>query len=185
MKTLEILLIGIGLAMDCFAVSISCSLGKCKIGTSQAFRIAFFFGLFQALMPVIGWLLGLSFKNLISDFDHWIAFGILSAIGIKMIIETFRKENEKTLQITRIWVLLSLSLATSIDAMIVGISFAFLELNLLLTIGIIGIVTFLISLLGIYIGNKFTFITAKKAEIIGGLVLIGIGAKILIEHLNP
>ncbi len=184
MKILEIILIGIGLAMDCFAVSLSCSLGKCRINNSQALKIAFFFGLFQGLMPVIGWLLGLSFKNQISDFDHWIAFGILSAIGIKMFIEAFQKEENKSLQITRIWVLLSLSLATSIDAMIVGISFAFLELNILLTIGIIGMVTFLISLSGIYIGKKFTFITAKKAEIIGGLVLIGIGTKILIEHLN-
>ena len=101
-----------------------------------------------------------------------------------MIIEAFKKEEEKDLQITKIWRLLSLSVATSIDAMIVGISFAFLELNILLTVGIIGIVTFLISLLGIYIGKKFTFISGKKAEIIGGLVLIGIGTKILIEHLS-
>ena len=103
---------------------------------------------------------------------------------MKMLIEAFKNEDEKDLQITRLKVLLTLSLATSIDAMIVGISFAVLELNILLTIGIIGFVTFIISLLGIYIGKKFTFISAKKAEIIGGLVLIGIGVKILIEHLN-
>ncbi len=185
MGILEIILIGTGLAMDCFAVSVSCSLGKNTITPALALKIAFFFGLFQALMPVFGWLLGLSFKGLIAGFDHWIAFGLLSIIGMKMLIEAFKNENEKDLQITRFRVLLGLSLATSIDAMIVGISFAVLELNILLTIGIIGFVTFIISLLGIYIGKKFTFISAKKAEIIGGLVLVGIGTKILIEHLNP
>lgn len=184
MNIFEIILIGLGLAMDCFAVSLSCSMGRCKINKLQALKIAFFFGLFQALMPVIGWLLGLSFKNLISEFDHWMAFGILGAIGIKMIIEAFKKEEEKNIKITRLWVLAGLSLATSIDALIVGITFAFLEFNILLTVGIIGLVTFIISLTGIYIGKKFNFINAKKAEIIGGLVLIAIGIKILVEHLN-
>jgi len=180
----EIILIGIGLAMDCFAVCISCSLVQRDIKTSEALKIAFFFGFFQAVMPVAGWLLGLTFKDLITDFDHWIAFGILGAIGIKMIIEAFKKDNKQELNITKFWVLISLSVATSIDAMIVGISFAFLELNILLTVSIIGFVTFIISLTGIYLGKKFTFISGKKAEIIGGLVLIGIGIKILIEHLN-
>ncbi|HOY31368.1 MAG TPA: manganese efflux pump MntP family protein [Bacteroidales bacterium] len=181
----EIILIGVGLAMDCFAVSVSCSLGKNKITSLLALKIAFSFGFFQALMPVIGWLLGLSFKDMITGFDHWIAFGLLCIIGIKMLIEAFRDEEKKDLQVTRLIVLLSLSVATSIDAMIVGISFAVLELNILVTVGIIGIVTFLISLAGIYIGKRFTFISAGKAEIIGGIVLIGIGLKILIEHLNP
>ncbi len=184
MKILDIIIIGIGLAMDCFAVSLSCSLGKCKIKKSYALRIAFFFGLFQALMPVLGWLLGLSFKNLIAAFDHWIAVSLLSAIGIKMIIEAFKNEDQKAIQITQMWVLLSLSLATSIDAMVVGISFAFLDFNIILTTAIIGIITFLITLLGLYIGKKFTFISGKKAEIMGGIVLIGIGVKILIEHLS-
>jgi manganese efflux pump family protein len=180
----EIILIGVGLAMDCFAVCISCSLVQRDIKTSEALKIAFFFGFFQAIMPVAGWLLGLTFKDLIADFDHWIAFGILGAIGLKMIIEAFKKENKQELNITKFWVLISLSVATSIDAMIVGISFAFLELNILLTVSIIGFVTFIISLAGIYLGKKFTFISGKKAEIIGGIVLIGIGIKILIEHLN-
>lgn len=180
----EIILIGVGLAMDCFAVCISCSLVQKDIKTSYALKIAASFGFFQAIMPVLGWLLGLTFKDLIADFDHWIAFGILSAIGLKMFVEAFKKENKQELNITSFWVLISLSVATSIDAMIVGISFAFLELNMLLTVSIIGLVTFMISLIGIYLGKKFTFISGKKAEIIGGLVLIGIGIKILIEHLN-
>lgn len=120
-----------------------------------------------------------------SGFDHWIAFGLLSIIGIKMIVEAFKKEEERDLNIRKTMVLISLSVATSIDAMVVGISFALLKLNMLLTLGIIGIVTFIVSLVGIYIGKKFTFISAGKAAIIGGLVLIGIGTKILIEHLNP
>ncbi|HNX06273.1 MAG TPA: manganese efflux pump MntP family protein [Bacteroidales bacterium] len=185
MNITEIILIALGLAMDCFAVSISCSLGKNNISRLLALKIAFFFGLFQGLMPVAGWLLGLSFKDMMSDFDHWISFGLLSIIGIKMIVEAFKKEEDCALNIRKTMVLISLSVATSIDAMVVGISFALLKLNLFLTLGIIGIVTFFVSLAGIYIGKKFTFINAKKAEIIGGLVLVGIGTKILIEHLNP
>ncbi|HNZ42337.1 MAG TPA: manganese efflux pump MntP family protein [Bacteroidales bacterium] len=185
MNITEIVLIALGLAMDCFAVSISCSLGKNNISRLLAVKIALFFGLFQGLMPVAGWLLGLSFKNMMSGFDHWIAFGLLSIIGIKMIVEAFKKEEERDLNIRKTMVLISLSVATSIDAMVVGISFALLKLNMLLTLGIIGIVTFIVSLVGIYIGKKFTFISAGKAAIIGGLVLIGIGTKILIEHLNP
>ncbi|HOV10417.1 MAG TPA: manganese efflux pump MntP family protein [Bacteroidales bacterium] len=185
MNIIEIILIALGLAMDCFAVSITCSLGKNNISRPLAIKIAFFFGLFQALMPVAGWLLGLSFKDMISGADHWIAFGLLSAIGIKMIVEAFKAGENKELNIRKTMVLLSLSVATSIDAMVIGISFALLKLNILLTLGTIGIVTFLVSLAGIYIGKKFTFISAKKAEIVGGLVLIGIGTKILIEHLNP
>lgn len=180
----EIILIGVGLAMDCFAVCISCSLVQKDIKTSDALKIAASFGFFQAIMPVLGWLLGLTFKDLIAGFDHWIAFGILGAIGLKMFIEAFKKDNKQELNITRFWVLISLSVATSIDAMIVGITFAFLELNILLTVSIIGLVTFMISMIGIYLGKKVTFINGKKAEIIGGLVLIGIGIKILIEHLN-
>jgi len=180
----EIILIGVGLAMDCFAVCISCSLVQKDIKTSDALKIAASFGFFQAIMPVLGWLLGLTFKDLIAGFDHWIAFGILGAIGLKMFFEAFKKDNKQELNITKFWVLISLSVATSIDAMIVGITFAFLELNILLTVSIIGVVTFMISMIGIYLGKKVTFINGKKAEIIGGLVLIGIGIKILIEHLN-
>ncbi|MEI6123557.1 MAG: manganese efflux pump MntP family protein [Bacteroidota bacterium] len=184
MSLLETILIGIGLAMDCFAVSVSCSIIDKKIRLAQALIIALFFGLFQGAMPVIGWLLGLSFKEYITEFDHWIAFGILGAIGIKMIVESFKKENKKQIQLSKTWVLISLSIATSIDALIVGVSLAFLDVNIIKVVVIIGTITFLISILGLRLGKRIGLIRGNMAELIGGLVLIGIGTKILIEHLT-
>jgi putative Mn2+ efflux pump MntP len=182
---LTIFLIAVGLAMDCFAVSISGGMMHRCLKVKDTLKIAFSFGFFQALMPVIGWLLGISFKEFISQVDHWIAFSILGFIGVRMIYEALKKvEKEKRFNINSPSVLLSLSIATSIDALIVGVSFAFLETEILKTILIIGVVTFLISVLGLYLGRKQVFLNGKKAEIIGGLVLIGIGAKILLEHLE-
>ena len=169
--------------MDCLAVSISCSIIKKEIRFFEALKIGIAFGFFQALMPVIGWTLGLTFKDYIMAFDHWIAFGTLGAIGLKMIIESLKTKNKKPLEINSIWLILSLSIATSIDALIVGISFAFLQVNILKTIIIIGGITLFISMVGFRMGKSLGSVFGRRAEFIGGLVLIGIGTNILIHHL--
>ena len=184
MSFVEIFLIGLGLSMDCFAVSISfSSCGKLK--WKDVLKMALFFGIFQGAMPIIGWLFGASFQSQIQAFDHWLAFGILSFIGLRMIIQFFRtEEKRRTTDIRKTSVLLSLSIATSIDALVTGISFGFIRVNILKAALIITIVTFLVSLLGARLGARSTFIPAKWAELLGGIVLIGIGTKILFNHLG-
>jgi manganese efflux pump family protein len=184
LKNLEIILIAFGLAMDCFAVSITAGATNKKITKSKTIEVAIFFGVFQALMPIIGWLLGFSVKEYIENIDHWIAFGIFLLIGGKMIYETFRKKEEKKiLNIDNVWVIIALSIATSIDALIVGTSFVFLKVYIIKAIIIIGSITFFVSLLGIFVGKRYGYFWGNKAEWIGGIVLIGIGTKILLEHL--
>jgi manganese efflux pump family protein len=184
MGILDIILIGIGLAMDCFAVSICYGFLSKKLRWKLVLRMALFFGGFQALMPVVGWLLGLTMKDFISQIDHWIAFGLLGFIGLKMIVEAIRKkEGAPCIQFDRIMVLLGLALATSIDALIVGLSFAFLHTKIILATTIIGFTSFVFTLAGIYLGKRYGAVLGKRAEIAGGIVLIGIGIKILIEHL--
>ena len=181
---LSILLISTGLAMDAFAVSITSGITIRRLRIRHALRIALFFGLFQSLMPIIGWLSGIALKDFIAGVDHWIAFGLLSIIGCKMIYESFKLEpTENKIDPLNIYVLFILSIATSIDALAVGLSLSFLEVAIVLPAIIIGIVTFLLSFLGVYIGNKVGHFFERKIEIIGGLILIGIGIKILIEHL--
>ena len=168
--------------MDAFAVSICKGLSMKKLYLKNIIIIALYFGIFQMLMPIIGYFLGSTFQNFVINIDHWIAFILLSGIGINMIKEAKEKENYndkidlKTMSI--------LAIATSIDALAVGITFAFLETNIIKAVLIIGIITFFISLLGVKIGNKFGDKFQDKAEIIGGAVLILIGIKILLEHLN-
>jgi putative Mn2+ efflux pump MntP len=141
-------------------------------------------GLFQAVMPIIGWAAGMRFKSLIRPFDHWIAFGLLAFIGIKMLIETRSLDTEcRSRDCTHFPTLIVLSLAKSIDALAVGISFAVLNIQILLPILIIGAVTFILCVIGIYIGNRIGHLFENKIQLIGGVVLIGIGMKILIEHL--
>lgn len=185
MNLSEIILIAVGLAMDCFAVSLLGGSVMKKFDFSRAFKIAFFFGLFQGIMPVIGWLLGLTMKNLIQDIDHWIAFAILFIIGLKMITQSFKmKDEERSFSIDNWYVLIGLSIATSIDAMIVGLSFAFLQVAILKAAILIAAVTFIISIAGVYIGKKSHGFIGNKAEAIGGLVLIAIGFKVLLDHLT-
>jgi putative Mn2+ efflux pump MntP len=184
MSLLEIILISFGLAMDCFAVSIAVGCKSCKIKASKIIQIAFFFGLFQALMPVVGWFLGNAFKNYISSVDHWIAFGILGFIGGKMLFEAFFGEEQKSFDINKLFVVLTLSVATSIDAFIVGMSFAVLKVNIVIAVTLIGVITFLVTIFGAYFGKRLNLHLGKWAEIFGGIVLIGIGAKVLIEHLS-
>jgi putative Mn2+ efflux pump MntP len=169
--------------MDCLAVSISCSIIKKEIKFFEALKIGLFFGFFQGLMPVIGWLLGLLFKDYILAFDHWIAFGILGFIGVKMIIESFKKPERKEMEITSYWLILSLSIATSIDALMIGVSFAFLQVSMFTTVIIIGGITLFISMVGFRMGKSLGSVFGRSAEMVGGIVLIGIGTKILIEHL--
>jgi putative Mn2+ efflux pump MntP len=181
---LSILLIAVGLAMDAFAVSISSGVIIKKSKLKSALTIALFFGLFQAIMPIIGWLAGFGLRDVIAGFDHWIAFGLLCIIGCKMIYESFSLEPaENKTDPLNIYVLFVLSIATSIDALAIGLSLSLLNVSIILPVVIIGIVTFSLSFFGVYIGNKFGHFFEKKIEIIGGLILIGIGIKILIEHL--
>ena len=181
-------LTGVGLAMDAFAVSICKGLGMSKVNKKQAVIIGIFFGGFQALMPTVGWLLGTGFEQYITSIDHWIAFGLLAYIGIKMIIEALKPEKDEEniekdapLNIKEMF---TLAIATSIDALAVGISFSFLSYPIIPAAVIIGITTFVISIIGVYIGNFFGTRYKKKAEIAGGIILFLIGLKILLEHLG-
>ncbi len=181
MDFFTILLIAVALAMDAFAVSIANGLTMCPLHVKTAFVSSFLFGLFQACMPLLGWLLGSQFKGIIQPVDHWIAFGLLSFIGGKMIYESFFLEKEKS-RILTVRVLLILAIATSIDAFAVGITFAVLHIAIIKPIIIIGIITFLLSFLGVWIGCTFGKNLSGKAEIAGGIILIGMGLKILVEH---
>ncbi len=183
-EVLEVMLIAVGLAMDSFAVSITSGTTMKDPHINNALKIAMFFGLFQAGMPIIGWLAGLSVIELISGIDHWIAFGLLGLIGCRMIYESIKTETKKTeINYLSVHVLLMLSVATSIDALAVGLSFAFLRISIATPIVVIGIVTFLLSFLGVFAGNRFEKFFGKRIKTVGGLILIGIGMKILLEHL--
>ena len=184
MEILTVILLAIGLSFDSFAVSVCSGLNLPHIRFFQAAKIAVFLALFQAGMPLIGWLLGNSVKSLIEPVDHWIAFGLLSLIGGKMIIESFiNSESREIKNPLHIRVILLLSLATSIDALAVGFSFATMIEKILLAVFIIGLVTFIASMLGILLGKKTGPTFNRYAEIFGGLILIIIGSKILIEHI--
>jgi len=170
--------------MDAFAVSITSGITIKHLKINNALKIALFFGSFQAFMPLIGWLAGLSLRDFISGVDHWIAFGLLSFVGCKMIYESIKLEpGEKKIKPLNAYILVMLSIATSIDALAIGVSFAFLKISIATPVIVIGAATFLLSFLGVFIGNRFGHFFEKKIEIVGGLVLIGIGIKILIEHL--
>ena len=184
MDIISIVLIAVGLAMDAFAVSITSGITIKRLRINNALKIAIFFGLFQAVMPIIGWLAGLSLRDYISAVDHWIAFGLLSFIGCKMIYESITvQSSEKEMNPLNVYVLLVLSVATSIDALAVGVSFAFLKVSIVTPVIIIGTVTFFLSYLGVYIGDRIGHFFENKIEIAGGLLLIGIGIKILVEGL--
>ena len=184
MGIVEITLLGIGLAMDAFAVSICKGLSMKKMNWKNAIIIALYFGIFQALMPVIGYFLGTTFESLVTKFDHWIAFVLLLAIGGSMIKEAFSKDEESKNDKVDFKTMSVLALATSIDALAVGITFAFFEVNVLLAVTIIGLITFIISIIGVKIGNRFGDKYQSKAEFMGGIILILLGIKILLEHLN-
>ena len=183
MGIISILFIAVGLAMDAFAVSIASGFKTRTLRLAYALKIAAFFGGFQALMPVIGWAAGLHFRNIITGVDHWIAFGLLSAVGVKMICESFKlKSHGQKISPLNISVLLILSVATSIDALAVGLSLSVLNVSIALPAVIIGAITFVLSFLGVFIGNRTGHFFEGKIEMAGGIILIAIGLKILIEH---
>ena len=186
---IELFLLGIGLAMDAFAVSVCKGLGMRRLNKKQTLIIGLYFGGLQALMPLIGWLLGSQFQKYITSIDHWIAFILLSFIGGKMMIEAIREWNEEeTVDVMDAPLdhknMLVLAVATSIDALAVGITFAFLDTPIIEAITIIGITTMIISIIGVVVGNFFGSRYKSKAEFIGGLILVLLGLKILLEHLG-
>lgn len=218
MDLIMVIFIALALSMDAFAVSMCIGTSAEHDKTSIALRAGVFFGFFQAIMPLIGWIAGYFMKEAIENIDHWIAFGLLFIIGFRMIYEAAKKKscrNEFILNLDRFvkqklfrfsnteriefakscklvqpkynidstWVMISLSVATSIDALAVGLSFALLQIPILLAVAIIGVITFGLSFAGVHIGKKLCGILGNKVEIAGGIVLIGIGIKILIEHL--
>lgn len=187
MGIVELLLTAIALSMDAFAVSVCKGLGMRRMRYDQALVISLYFGVFQALMPLIGWLLGTSFSRYIQAFDHWIAFVLLAFLGGKMLWDVFHEKEDGEQESAECRLdhreLFMLAIATSIDALAVGIAFACLDVNIWSSISIIGVTTLVISFAGVWIGNRFGNRFQKKAEIAGGLVLILIGVKILAEHL--
>jgi len=185
MELLTIILLAVGLAMDAFAVSIVTGSIYKELHIRHALRMALFFGGFQSLMPLVGSLAGLGLRGYISAYDHWIAFGLLGLIGGKMIYEAFQIEAaEKKLDPSSLLILLTLSVATSIDALAVGFTLSLLVSSLAFAVTIIGLITFGLSYAGVSIGKRFGHFCESKIEILGGLILIGIGLKILIEHLT-
>jgi len=181
----ELFLIGVGLSMDAFAISLCKGLNMRKINYRHAFIIALFFGGFQALMPIIGWAIGKQFERFIVSFDHWIAFGLLLFLGIKMIYESVKGCDDDNIdEKLNIKELFMMAIATSIDALAVGVTFGFLSTPIAPASSIIGITTFIISFAGVAVGNHFGARFKKKSEILGGIALIVIGTKILLEHLG-
>jgi putative Mn2+ efflux pump MntP len=183
MDMLTVILIAVGLAMDAFAVSIARGINIDNQRRKTALVMATFFAVFQMFMPVIGWLAGLGLEELIMGIDHWIAFGLLALIGARMIYDSTKKEDPQRESNLRLHTLLTLSVATSIDALMVGLSFAFIQTAIAIPIIVIGIVTFFLSYLGFHFGNIIGNILGNKIKVIGGVLLIAIGVKILLEHL--
>lgn len=184
MGIIELIILSIGLAMDAFAVAICKGLSMSKMKWKNAVVIGTYFGFFQAFMPLLGYFLGVSFQDKITNIDHWIAFILLSVIGINMIKEALSKDDEKQSDSIKFKDMIILAIATSIDALAIGITFAFLRVNVWLAISLIGIITFAISVAGVKIGNIFGNKYEKKAELAGGIILILLGLKILLEHIH-
>ncbi len=188
MSLWTVLLIALGVSADAFAVSLARGLKIRTLRWGQALLIAGAFGVFQAVMPILGWLLGSAFASVIQDYDHWVAFGLLVLVGGKMLWEALFQHDQgggdESADGIGLHELLVLSLATSIDALAVGISLSVLDVNIWMTAGIIGLITFGLSLGAVFIGHRVGVRFQRPAEVIGGLILIGIGISILVEHLS-
>lgn len=180
----ELFVISMALGMDAFAVSICKGLAMPKMSWKKAAVVGAYFGGFQALMPCIGYYLGVGFEDKIKNMDHWIAFGLLCFIGIKMLKEAINQQKENIDDSIKFKSMVVLAIATSIDALAVGVTFAFLRVNIFQAIVAIGVITFLLCIWGVKIGNVFGDKHKKKAELAGGIILIFMGAKILFEHLG-
>ena len=181
MNIIDILFIGLGLSMDAFAVSVCKGLAMKKMDIKKALVCSLYFGIFQALMPLVGYLLGNGFKNVVSSIDHWIAFVLLGIIGINMIKEA--KSCEVVNDAMDVKTMLTLAIATSIDALAIGVTFAFLKVSIIPAVSIIGATTFVCCFIGVKLGSIFGEKLKTKAEIVGGAMLMLMGTKILIEHL--
>ena len=188
MGLITLAFVAISLAMDAFTVAIAKGISLKEAKPHQAAKVALFFGGFQALMPFIGWALGIQFQSYITNIDHWIAFVLLVFIGGKMIVEAVKPEEEEAVEVMDppldIKEMFLLAIATSIDALAVGVTFAFLDYPIVEAISIIGVTTFVISVGGVYFGNFFGSRYKNKAELAGGLILVLLGVKILLEHLG-
>lgn len=184
MDPFSLVFVALSLSADCFAVALSGSISMRKWSLPQAFRTSFAFGLAQFLMPVLGWLAGRTVVELISAYDHWAAFGLLAGIGGKMVWESLRGEGarERATDITRGFLLVTLAVATSLDALAVGLSLAFLEVDILAASGTIGVVAFAVTAAGFLLGRKVGGMFSRAARLVGGLVLAGIGVSILLTH---
>ena len=181
---ITLFVLAVGLSMDAFAVAVCKGLAMKKMSWKNAVIVGLWFGTFQALMPVIGYFLGVSFADRIKSVDHWIAFVLLALIGGNMLREAFGKEEERASADLDVKTMFIMAVATSIDALAVGVTFAFLNQNMPLAVSLIGVTTFMLSMLGVKVGNLFGVKYKSKAEFIGGLILILLGAKILLEHLG-
>lgn len=184
MGILSIIIIAIGLAMDAFAVSVCKGLSMKRMSWQKGLIIGGYFGFFQAFMPLVGYFLGIGFQDKVEGVDHWIALILLAVIGINMIKEVFSKEENYENDSVGFKEMIVLAIATSIDALAVGITMAFLEVNIISAVLLIGIITFVISVIGVKIGNIFGDKYEKKAELAGGIILILMGIKILLEHMG-
>lgn len=184
MNLLSLFLLAVGLSMDAFAVSVCKGLAMPKISSGKAILIGLWFGSFQALMPLLGYLLGSSFQESIQAVDHWIAFVLLALIGANMVREACSKDDEKADACLDMRTMFFLAVATSIDALAVGVTFAFLQVQIVPAVSFIGVTTFIISVAGAYIGHFFGSRYKAKAELAGGIILILLGFKILLEHLG-
>jgi putative Mn2+ efflux pump MntP len=182
---LSIFLIALGLSADCFAVAISGGIANINHSWPRILRVSFSFGLFQALMPVLGWLAGRSVVGFIVNYDHWVAFALLAIVSSRMLWESFRSEDsqDKEVDITKGLLLITLSIATSIDALAVGLSFAFLKVNIAMASLTIGAVAFLVTTIGFVVGKRVSKIIGKRAEAIGGIILLAIAFRILLSHI--
>ncbi len=184
MGLIELIFLSIGLAMDAFAVSVCKGLSVQHIKAKHVLICGLWFGGFQVLMPLIGYLVGYQFRDLIQAYDHWIAFILLSIIGINMIREALKKDEEEQNSDFGFKSMILLAIATSIDALVIGVTFAFINVNIVLALCLIGVITFVISAAGVKIGNVFGSRYRSKAELAGGIVLILLGIKIILEHLG-
>lgn len=184
MSTVSIFLVALSLSMDTFAISLSNGLTAQHLTFKKTALIALCFAIFQTLMPALGWFAGIELKTYIMAMDHWIAFSLLLIIGARMIYEGYQNTSDTTARTLKWRTLVGQSIATSIDALVIGIGFAFMEsVNIYKMLAFIGIITFFVSIAGLSMGKRYSSKLGKKVEIVGGLVLIGLGTKILIEHL--
>jgi putative Mn2+ efflux pump MntP len=183
MGLIELLLISVGLAMDAFAVSVGKGMTLKRVRPRHALTAGVWFGAFQGLMPLIGYFVGQSFAEYVVSVDHWVAFGLLTLIGVNMIREAVSEEEEEVDGSFGVRTMFVMAIATSIDALAVGISMAFLDVNVWYSVAVIGVVTLLISAAGVYLGSAFGSKLGSKAGIVGGIILIAIGIKILVEHM--